>query len=147
MIEEREVEEFSPEATREHLQKTGGAEAVKRFEDAHKRHEAARPEGAGEPAEKAAPLGGCPGMMARDMRSRERDMKRADRSDASEAPKSGSSSRLENWPIELHLVNSERAFLKDADLLIAADCTGFLAGFVPRGSSSRARGDHGVSEA
>lgn len=34
-------------------------------------------------------------------------------------------SNLENWPIQLHLMNPNAAYLKNADLLISADCVPF----------------------
>lgn len=34
-------------------------------------------------------------------------------------------SGLQNWPIQLGLVSPTAAFLQDADLLLAADCTGY----------------------
>ena len=54
VIEEREAGGFGPEATKEHLRETQGPEAVRRMEEAAKRHEAseARPSG--------PPPGGCP---------------------------------------------------------------------------------------
>lgn len=41
------------------------------------------------------------------------------------APAGETGSRLTHWPIKIRLVPAKAPFLKDADLLIAADCTGF----------------------
>lgn len=46
--------------------------------------------------------------------------------DAQPAPsRLASTSHLGNWPIQLHLVPPQAAFLKGADLLISADCVPF----------------------
>jgi Pyruvate/2-oxoacid:ferredoxin oxidoreductase delta subunit len=37
-------------------------------------------------------------------------------------PASGGSSRLANWPLQLHLVPPNASFLRDADVLLVADC-------------------------
>ena len=37
-------------------------------------------------------------------------------------------SQLRQWPVELHLLNPEAQYFKNADLLVAADCTAFTYG-------------------
>jgi len=58
---------------------------------------------------------GCPGSISQDLRRS---------GNQSVAPVTGTS-ELGNWPIQLQLLNPNAPYLKNADLLIAADCAPF----------------------
>ena len=102
-IEEQEVEAFDPEATKHHLFQTKGAEAVTHMEEAHARH--------------AASAGGCPGSK----------FAQFDKPPASAGP-GQVPSQLTHWPIQMSLVSPNMPVFKNADLLLAADCTAFAYG-------------------
>lgn len=70
------------------------------------------------PEEKTAPLAcGCPGTQVRQFNPSEEPAKSAHRPP----------SRLRSWPIQLSLVPTAAPYLKSSELLIAADCTGFVS--------------------
>lgn len=59
---------------------------------------------------------GCPGMM----------QKTIDRTNKPESNENANfQSELNNWPIQLQLLNPNASYLKNADLLISADCVPF----------------------
>jgi len=58
---------------------------------------------------------GCPGTMT----------KTITREPVHETENINTASKLSNWPVQLQLLNSNAPYLKDADLVIAADCTPF----------------------
>ena len=60
---------------------------------------------------------GCPGTMQKDLR----DIKKQPQPNETV----NISSQINNWPIQLALLNPNAPYLKNADLLIAADCTPF----------------------
>ena len=62
--------------------------------------------------------GGCPGMAMRDFRKPQAQVNA--NALASEIP-----SQLQQWPIQLQLLNPAAPYFKDADLVIAADCVPF----------------------
>lgn len=80
-IIERESSDYDPEATRQHVLQTRGAEAAAAVHPGH------------------------------------------GSDDAPPAP-----SELTQWPIQLHLITPQAPYFKNADLLIAADCTAFTLG-------------------
>lgn len=58
---------------------------------------------------------GCPGSMQKDMRNKLK----------SENNNTHMNSELENWPIQLKLINQNAPYLDNIDLLISADCVPF----------------------
>lgn len=103
-IVEREAEIFDEEAVQEHLKKAAPAPAHA----------------------PAMPAGGCPSSRAISMTKRLRENRPGRR-------KEPAASALGNWPVQLSLVPVQAPYLKNADLLIAADCVAFsLADFHER---------------
>jgi ferredoxin len=68
---------------------------------------------------------GCPGSMAKDFH--EEDVKQEATSiPATEA--TGAASELRQWPVQLHLLNPQASYFKNADVILAADCAAFAMG-------------------
>jgi Fe-S-cluster-containing hydrogenase component 2 len=68
----------------------------------------------------AIPAGGCP--SARVINLQPVSLCRA-ANQSKKIPADSSSSRLSHWPVQIRLVPPTAPFLKNADLLVAADCT------------------------
>lgn len=116
-VEVREVEDFNPDAVKQHLQSQGRS-----IPDHMPDPESLRLGGSGKPQ------GGCPGAALHTMTP-------CEQANAPTAAPSGGSS-LGHWPVQLRLVPPNAPFLKNADLLLTADCVpvalpGYHAQFVP----------------
>jgi Pyruvate/2-oxoacid:ferredoxin oxidoreductase delta subunit len=111
---EREADEFDETAVEEHLKEQAPIPA------AHVR-----------PAH-AAPAGGCPSSQVRSFAAPvaggcpSARLMSIDRPAGEAAPAGAPApSRLAQWPIQLHLVPPTAPFLREADVLLAADCAPF----------------------
>jgi ferredoxin len=107
-IEEKEVENFDVEATRQHVMKTGGVNAVRRMEQAGLKH-----------AAPATPKPhGCPGMAMRFDPNRKPEQTAA----PAGGPAQVIPSELNQWPIQIHLVPPDAPFFQGRELVVMSTC-------------------------
>lgn len=123
-IVERDVPEFDVEATRLNLLKTQGIEAVRRMDEANAAHDRGEhpvlPSVVKAPTPHAQHGGGCPGTRARMPESG---------SAAPVAPTATAGlpgqmirSDLQQWPVQLHLVQPGAPFFKNKEMAIISTC-------------------------
>ncbi len=70
---------------------------------------------------------GCPGTMAKKIQHGQAETAKPPKV-LEAAAESNQPSALSQWPVQLKLVNVNADYLKNADILIAADCTAFAYG-------------------
>ena len=121
-IEERTADEFDVEATRQNLLKTQGIDAVQRMDAANAAHDRGE-----HPAPPAAtpPQGGCPGS-----RMRMADPAKAKApapTAAAGGPAQVIQSDLDQWPIQLHLVQPGAPFFENKEMVVLSTCSPIAA--------------------
>jgi Pyruvate/2-oxoacid:ferredoxin oxidoreductase delta subunit len=125
-IEERDAPEFDVQATKQHLMKTQGIDAVRRMEAAAVRHEAKADSHARAPSPAAAhahahAMGGCPGSRMRfNPKGAETP---APASSGSGLPGKVNKSELNQWPVQLHLVQPGAPFFANRELVVLRTCS------------------------
>lgn len=123
-IVERNADEYDEQATRTNLMETQGIAAVKRMDKANAAHERGE-----HPEEKAlrdvprsAPQGGCPGMRMR-MGSKEGTKPPTPTATGTGLPPKMMPSALEQWPVQLHLVQPDAPFFQNKEMAILSTCS------------------------
>lgn len=111
-IEERESEEFDEQATKNHLRETQGEEAVARMEAAAERHK-------GDDTMHDAHAGGCPGTRMRENLKNEASKPAAA---STGLPPKLNDSDLDQWPIQIHLVQPGAPFFANKELAVLSTC-------------------------
>jgi NAD-dependent dihydropyrimidine dehydrogenase PreA subunit len=110
IVEKRVADEFDEEAVEEHLKSTG-RETSTHAAQTHGGCPSAQVQSFAAPAHG----GGCPSARLMSF----------DKSTASAEEAPSRTSELRQWPVQMHLVPPSAPFLRDADLLLAADCVPF----------------------
>jgi ferredoxin len=71
--------------------------------------------------------GGCPGSAMADFRENKQEIL-AHNHTHEPAGNGGGRSELRQWPVQLHLLNPNAPYFRDADIVLAADCVAFAQG-------------------
>lgn len=108
----------------EHLKEHGEEGFLKEAVDFLDEKVIENPVGEGQKERKRPLPCACPGSMVRDMTKRPRSSDSEASADSAISP-GKQESELRQWPVQLMLVPPNAPFLKDSDLLIAADCVPF----------------------
>ena len=72
-----------------------------------------------------APACGCPGSMTMDFKT---DTTKANEAPTLDSRSTNVLSELKQWPIQLHLLNPQAPYFRNADVILTADCVPFAMG-------------------
>jgi len=72
------------------------------------------------------PGSGCPGSAARDFNINKEEVEKAGKNEPGDALQTPS--ELKQWPVQLHLLNPQASYFRNADVVLAADCVAFAMG-------------------
>ena len=72
-----------------------------------------------------APACGCPGSMTMDFKT---DQAEANKAPTLDSRSTNVPSELKQWPIQLHLLNPQAPYFRNADVILTADCVPFAMG-------------------
>ena len=114
-IETLESNEFDPVATKKHVQVERGQDGVRQLEAAARAHE--QKEHAA-----AHAAGGCPGSRMRTMK-KEPEGASAPAPANTAMPSQAIRSELEQWPVQIHLVQPGAPFFKNRELVVLSTCS------------------------
>jgi Fe-S-cluster-containing hydrogenase component 2 len=70
-------------------------------------------------------FGGCPGSRTMDFHAKEG---KASTTPESPVTYTDTPSELKQWPVQLHLLNPQASYFRNADVVLAADCAAFAMG-------------------
>jgi len=116
-IEERESKGFDEQATKTYLRNSQGDDAVRKMEEAMKRHMMHDEKVKIPVMSSENHHSGCPGKQSMFIGH-----------DSPEVKIDDVPSKLQNWPVQLHLLPLKAPYYKNANLLLAADCCAFAYG-------------------
>ena len=128
-IVEREVADYDPDATRDHLARTAGPEAIRRFDETTQRHASAHGAEPGplpsSPAPRtfAAAMGhaGCPGSRMQAFADSPGPAAATPVNSAG-MPAQVNPSELRQWPVQIHLVQPGAPFFRGKELVVMNTC-------------------------
>jgi len=114
-IEECEADSYDPSATREYLKKEHGSEAVERFDETTRRHAALEQPPAGHGHQGRS----CPGSA---MRMNLKNAAKPSVTSGSKGPAQAIPSELNQWPVQMHLVQPGAPFFNNKELVVLSTC-------------------------
>ncbi len=113
IIEKRQAEEFDEAAVHQHLRHSSPTAVMP---SAAAADHGGRPSNRVGGSDRPAMVGGCPSAGVKTF---------AGAAQAGAEPAGRRSSTLRQWPVQMHLVPPSAPYLREADLLLAADCAPF----------------------